>query len=73
MASRLRIYHEPTDTTSDQPQADVPVRLGELLPLIALAERQNYLWLRDFLDDEVRITRDLYEVLLAFQYRRPAS
>jgi hypothetical protein len=30
-----------------------------LLTLMALALRQNYLWLQDFLDDEVRITADV--------------
>jgi hypothetical protein len=43
-----------------------------LLPLLALAHRQNYVWLRDFLDDEVLITADLYEVLESFR-RRPCA
>jgi hypothetical protein len=47
--------------------------LGDLLPLVALAHRNNYLWLQDFLDDEVSITDDLYEVLRAFQCYRPSA
>jgi hypothetical protein len=31
----------------------------------------NYVWLRDFLDDEVAITSDLYEVLQAFRENLP--
>jgi hypothetical protein len=50
----------------------VDVTLGDLLPLIALADRKNYVWLQDFLDDEVSITADLYEVLRAFRSYRPA-
>jgi hypothetical protein len=49
------------------------VRLGDLLPLVALAQRHNYLWLKDFLDDEVAITADLYEVLQAFRCARPSA
>ena len=51
----------------------VRVTLGDLLPLVALAQRHNYLWLRDFLDDEVRITDDLYDVLQAFRCQRPSA
>jgi hypothetical protein len=50
----------------------VDVTLGDLLPLIALANRKNYVWLQDFLDDDVSITADLYEVLRAFRGYRPA-
>jgi hypothetical protein len=38
-----------------------------------LAHRNNYLWLQDFLDDEVVITRDLLEVLGAFRCTRPSA
>jgi hypothetical protein len=50
----------------------VDVTLGDLLPLIALAHRRNYVWLQDFLDDEVAISADLYEILRAFRAHRPA-
>lgn len=53
--------------------ATVAVSLGELLPLVALAQRNNYVWLKDFLDDEVRITPDLYEVLQSFRCYRPTA
>jgi hypothetical protein len=54
-------------------KATVRVSLGDLLPLVALAQRKNYLWLQDFLDDEVTITADLYEVLRAFRCNRPSA
>ena len=38
-----------------------------------MAHRNNYLWLQDFLDDEVQITADLYEVLRAFRCYRPSA
>lgn len=74
MAVHLRVYPTTAELPDlDAPEPSVRVRLGDLLPLIALAHRQNYLWLQDFLDDEVAITADLYEVLRAFRcYRSPA-
>ena len=65
MALHLRVYPE---STNDEPQANptIRVRLRDLLPLIAFAKQNNYLWLQDFLDDEVAVTNDLYDVLRAF-------
>ena len=74
MAAHLRVYPGSHDADeSEFTQAAVHVRLGDLLPLIARAQRRNYLWLQDFLDDEVAITSDLYEVLRAFRYQRPSA
>jgi len=73
MATHLRVYPEAYATTSeDTPEPEVHVSLGDLLPLVALAQRHNYLWLQDFLDDKVCITSDLYEILRAFRYRPSA-
>jgi hypothetical protein len=72
MAAHLRLYPLSEQPPEVQP-ASVRVSLGELLPLIALADRQNYLWLQDFLDDQIVITADLYEVLRAFRRERPSA
>jgi len=71
---QLRVYTatEP-DESPIAPEASVRIRLGELLPLIAMVQRQHFVWLRDFLDDEVRITNDLYEVMRAFRAYRPSA
>jgi hypothetical protein len=74
MPAHLRLHAASAE--ADYPQtrpSTVRVSLGDLLPLVALAQRHNYLWLRDFLDDEVRISEDLYEVLRAFQSYRPSA
>jgi hypothetical protein len=75
MAAHLRVY--PLSKETDQPEVQGPtvrVSLGDLLPLVALAHRHNYLWLQDFLEDEVAITPDLYEVLRAFSCNhRPSA
>src|SRR5579859_6945402 len=74
MAAPLRVYPEPLETaTGSCAEPTVRVSLGDLLPLIALAHRHNYLWLQDFLDDEVSITSDLHEVLRAFRCYRPSA
>jgi hypothetical protein len=73
MAVRLRVFPEPVELFEEQPEPSVRVRLGDLLPLIALAKKHNYLWLQDFIDDEVTVTSDLYEVIRAFGYQRRPS
>ena len=74
----LRVYHGPqtdTDTTlsADTGQA-VTLSLGDILPLLADAVQSQRTWLQDFDDDQITISMDLYEVLLAYQfYRRPSA
>src|SRR5712692_8400970 len=63
MSAQLRVYQSPAESDYETgPEPTVRVSLGELLPLVALAHRHNYLWLQDFLDDEVAISSDLHEV-----------
>ena len=74
MPAHLRVYPSSPDADeAERIDPTVRVRLGDLMPLVALAHRHNYLWLHDFLDDEVAITSDLYEVLRAFKYQRPSA
>ncbi len=76
MATHLRVFpdsREPAPRPASQDPA-IHVSLGDLLPLLALARRHQYAWLQDFLDDEVAITADLYDVLCAFTcHRRPSA
>ncbi len=75
-APRLRVFPRTTESAyQDSQEPNVRVSLRDLLPLIALAKRQKFLWLDDFLEDEVRITDDLYDVLRAFNnnVRRPSA
>jgi len=77
----FRVYYgpqeEPAGTSVSEvaePRRTVTVPLGEIVPLLADAVRSNRTWLRDFEDDEVTISMDFYEVLLAYQYyRRPSA
>jgi hypothetical protein len=72
MAAHLRVLPLSREAPTQPKQAMIDVTLGDLLPLIALAHRKNYVWLQDFLDDEVSITADLYEVIRAFRSYKPA-
>lgn len=71
MASQLRLYHH-AETVETAPNT-VCVRLGDLLPLLTMAQRFKYTWLKDFHDDEVCITEDLYQVLQEFLGYRPTA
>jgi hypothetical protein len=73
MAVRLKLYAPPEDQRPESPEPEVRVRLGDLLPLVAVAQRMNFIWLKDFLDDEVAVSNDLYEVMQTFQTGKPTS
>jgi hypothetical protein len=77
----LRIYYGPqsdpnatVSTEEGEARRAVTLSLGEILPLLAEAVQSQRTWLQDFDDDQVTISMDLYEVLLAYQfYRRPTA
>jgi hypothetical protein len=74
MSTRLRVYPTPEeDFLEDPPEPAIRVRLGDLLPLVAMAHRLNLTWVKDFLDDEVCITEDLHDVLQTFRGCRPSA
>jgi hypothetical protein len=75
----LRVYYGPQEetakgSTTETPRETVTVPLMEVMPLLADAVQSQRTWLRDFADDELTISMDLYEVLLAYKhYRRPSA
>jgi hypothetical protein len=78
--SHLRVYYGPQEESANIRVGDGKIRetvnvpLMEILPLLSDAVRSDRTWLRDFAEDEVSISMDLYEVLLAYQhYRRPSA
>jgi hypothetical protein len=73
MPAYLRVYPRDTNTEQDTQTPSVRVRLGDLFPLLARAQRGNYLWLNDFENDEVLISPDLYELVQAFECYRPSA
>ncbi len=74
MPAQLKVFNSFDGYENEfAPEPSVRVRLGDLLPLVAMAERRNFIWLKDFLDDEVAITDDLYDVLQNFRSVRPGA
>jgi hypothetical protein len=79
--SCLRIYHGPEEAAELSPapktiplRSEVTLPLGEVLPLLIDAVKNRRQWVGDFFDDEITISTDLYEVLLAYQhFRRPSA
>ena len=74
----LRIYQGPETLRAQTIEAleenTVRVPFGEIYPLLADAVNNKRTWLRDFEQDEITISTDLYEVLLAYQFgRRPSA
>lgn len=79
----LRIYRGPDEeaATTAAPVArmsddneSVTAKASHLLPLMANALISQRTWLDDFAEDEVTISADLYEVLMAYQhFRRPVA
>lgn len=77
--SRLRVYYGPQSDTIQATQTKVAEKsvtlpLSEILPLLADAYQSQRTWLRDFEDDDITLSTDLYEVVLAYQHcRRPSA
>jgi hypothetical protein len=79
-AHQLKIYRgpgksaAPTLANRENAAPRITVSIGEVLPLLAEAVASQRTWLQDFEDDDITISADLYEVLLAYQYyRRPSA
>jgi hypothetical protein len=80
-AHRFKVYYGPdsetrtaTSSRSDSAPQTVTVPLSEVLPLLADAVNSRRTWLRDFAADEISISTDLYEVILAYQHHlRPGA
>jgi hypothetical protein len=71
--ARLRLFPYDEENTGDVNSPSISVRLADLYPLLAQAYRDNFLWLRDFEDDELMVSSDLYEVIRAFSNCRPSA
>ncbi len=74
MPAQLHLYEAPHESDFEETQdPSVRIRLSDLLPLLAIAKKNNYLWLQDFLEDAVTVTPDLYDVLRSFRAVKQTS
>jgi len=71
---QLRVF-PPVDQDPEAEEASpaISIRLADLYPLLAQAYRDNYVWLRDFENDELLVSNDLFEVVRAFSDFRPSA
>ncbi|MEM7479289.1 MAG: hypothetical protein AAF483_30260 [Planctomycetota bacterium] len=51
----------------DKRQRAVPVSAGEVMALMMHAARTNRAWLKDFSDETLFVSPDLYEILVAYK------
>lgn len=72
--ARLRVFPYPeAEPRDDGDSPTVAIRLSDLYPLLAQAYRDNYVWLRDFEEDRLLVSSDLFEVVRAFSDCRPSA
>lgn len=78
--SCLRVYYGPEELGERPAPQTIPLHnevtlpLGEVLPLLIDAVKNGRQWVDDFSDDQITISSDLYEVILAYQhFRRPSA
>ncbi len=72
MRHRLRLYTGEDDNTAVA-EPGVTVKLSEITHILADAVRSDRAWLRDFDNDDVQISADLYDVLSAYWNLRPSA
>ncbi len=71
---RFRVFtgSENESATTDPDRVTVPV--GDIFPLLADALDDNRAWLNDFADEEITVSSDLYDVMMAYRYfHRPTA
>jgi hypothetical protein len=73
MRPRLRLFTGEDEDGSSEVESQVNVRFGEITRALVEAVRWDRTWLRDFENDEVRVSSDLYEVISSFTRLRPSA
>lgn len=66
MRHRLKLYTGEEAGTTAVAEQEVSVSLGEISDILADAVRTRRAWLRDFADDRIQISADLYDVLSTY-------
>lgn len=66
---RLRVIQPPEEAATGH----VSVRLCDIGPLLADAYCCDRTWLKDFKNQRIRISADLYDVICAYRNARPSA
>ncbi len=68
---RMRVFYGPPAEAPVAPADErITVPLGDVCELLAEAYDSGRAWISDFADDEVTISSDLYDVLMAYRFYR---
>ena len=71
---RLRVFPIDEEGPAGSPSGPtLAIRLADLFPLLAASARGDEAWLRGLEAAELRVSRDLAEVVRAFARCRPAA
>ena len=73
MKHRLRLYTGEESVATLDPEPEVTVSLGEMVQILMDAASARRAWLKDFANDQVRISADLHEVLQTYWNLRPGA
>ncbi len=73
MRPRLRLFNGQNEPEVTMAEPEVTMRLEELTRILADAIIWDRTWIQDFADDEIRISSDLYEVLMAYKQMKPSA
>lgn len=73
MRARLRLFTGFEDGVDIAAEPSVKMSFAEFSRIVHDAVRSQRTWLNDFADDEVRITEDLYDVLVSYAELRPGA
>jgi hypothetical protein len=73
MRSRLRLFTGVDESSVAVQEPPVTIKVGQLAKILADAHRSQRTWLKDFSDDEVQISADLYEVMTSYWNLRPSA
>jgi len=71
MRPRLRLFTGEENGSVAEPQ--VSVSLQELTKVLLEAAEWDKTWVKDFENDEVQVSADLYEIISAFNHLRPSA
>ncbi len=73
MRPQLRLFIGDDDNSTAVADPQVSVRFHEILTALKDAIRFDRAWLRDFEDDEIQVSADLYDVISAYNHLRPSA
>jgi hypothetical protein len=80
MRPSLRLYTGDSEATTSladtnlvMAEPEVTVPLGQICQILADAVKTRRAWLKDFADDRVQISADLYDVLSTYWNLRPSA